>query len=110
MGVVKLNRFEVWLINLDPTQGSEIKKERLCIIVSPPEMMRLATVLVAPMTTKGRAYPCRVQCSFQGKTGLILPDQMRAVDKSRFTRKLGKIDAATQIELCDLLQEIFAYK
>ena len=100
-------RFEVWLIQLNPTKGTEINKTRPCVVVSPDEMAALSTVLVAPMTTKGFDYPCRVSCQFNGKKGLILLDQMRAVDKSRFIKKLGSIDKSTQNTLCLCLQEMF---
>jgi mRNA interferase MazF len=100
-------RFEVWLIQLNPTKGTEINKTRPCVVVSPDEMAALSTVLVAPMTTKGFDYPCRVSCQFNGKKGLILLDQMRAVDKNRFIKKLGSIDKSTQNTLCLCLQEMF---
>ncbi len=105
----KIIRFQVWLIELNPTKGKEINKTRPCIIVSPDEMVALSTVIVAPMTTKGFEFPCRVQCKFKGKKGLILLDQIRAVDKSRLIKNLGIIDNSTQIELCECLQELFAY-
>ena len=72
-------------------------------------MAALSTVLVAPMTTKGFDFPCRIECNFKGQKGLILLDQIRAVDKSRLVKKLGSIDENTQIELCNILQELFAY-
>jgi mRNA interferase MazF len=100
-------RFEVWLIQLNPTKGTEINKTRPCVVISPDEMAALSTVLVAPMTTKGFDYPCRVSCQFNGKKGLILLDQMRAVDKTRFIKKLGSIDKITQNTLCLCLQEMF---
>lgn len=92
-----VERFEVYLVNLDPTVGSEIKKTRPCLIISPDEMNRyIATVIVAPMTTKGRPYPTRVPCRFQGKEGQIVLDQIRTVDKSRLIQKLGTISKSTQ--------------
>lgn len=102
-------RFQVWRVQLDPTQGSEINKTRPCVVISPNELSALATVLMAPMTTKGFEFPCRVACTFRNKQGLILLDQIRAVDKTRLISKLGVIDEATQIELCRRLQELFAY-
>ncbi|HEX8681857.1 MAG TPA: type II toxin-antitoxin system PemK/MazF family toxin, partial [Ardenticatenaceae bacterium] len=91
MGMV-VRRFEVYLINLDPTVGSEIKKARPCLIISPDEMnRRIATVIVAPLTTKGRGYPTRVPCNFRGKAGEIVLDQIRAIDKTRLVRRLGVI-------------------
>jgi mRNA interferase MazF len=105
---VKVNRFDVYLINLDPTQGSEIKKTRPCLVISPDEMNRfISTVIVAPMTTKGRDYPTRVICEFQGKQGQIVLDQIRTVDKSRLIRKLGKIDKDSQMEVLAILTEMF---
>ncbi|MBL0011537.1 MAG: type II toxin-antitoxin system PemK/MazF family toxin [Nitrosomonas sp.] len=101
--------FQVWLVQLDPTQGSEINKTRPCVVISPNELSALSTVLMAPMTTKGLEFPCRVACTFKNKQGLILLDQIRAVDKTRLISKLGVIDEAAQIELCRRLQELFAY-
>lgn len=83
---------------MNPTQGSEIKKTRPCVVVSPDEMSALKTAIVAPMTSKGSSYPTRIQCTFQGKKGLILLDQMRAVDKSRLIQKLGVISKNAQIK------------
>ncbi|WP_193566059.1 type II toxin-antitoxin system PemK/MazF family toxin [Nitrosomonas oligotropha] len=105
----KVSRFQVWLVQLDPTQGSEINKTRPCVVISPDELSALSTVLMAPMTSRGFEFPCRVACSFKEKQGLILLDQIRAVDKTRLVSKLGVIDEATQIELCQRLQEMFAY-
>ncbi|QEP45001.1 type II toxin-antitoxin system PemK/MazF family toxin [Ectothiorhodospiraceae bacterium BW-2] len=104
-----IQRFEVWLIGLNPTTGREINKTRPCVIISPNEMSALSTVIVAPMTTKGFTYPCRVPVEFQQKNGLILIDQIRALDKSRCIKKLGIIDQPTQHALCQCLQEMFAY-
>ena len=105
----KVSRFQVWLVQLDPTQGSEINKTRPCVVISPNELSALSTVLMAPMTSRGFEFPCRVACSFKEKQGLILLDQIRAVDKMRLVSKLGVIDEATQMELCRRLQELFAY-
>ena len=102
-------RFEVYLVSLDPTQGYEMKKIRPCLVVSPDEMNRyIATVFVAPMTTRGRNYPTRVPCTFQGKKGEIVLDQIRTVDKTRLVRKLGKISPHTQRKVLEVLQEMFA--
>jgi mRNA interferase MazF len=102
-------RFDVFLVNLDPTMGSEIRKSRPCLIVSPDEMNRhIATVIVAPMTTKGRDYPTRVLCTFQGKSGQVVLDQLRTVDKLRLVKKLGRIDKETQEAVLSTLAEIFA--
>lgn len=105
----KVSRFQVWLVQLDPTQGPEINKTRPCVVISPDELSALSTVLMAPMITQGFEFPCRVACSFKGKQGLILLDQIRAVDKTRLVKKLGVIDEATQMDLCQRLQELFVY-
>ena len=104
-----ISRFDIWLVQLDPTKGHEIKKKRPCIVISPDEMSLLKTAIVAPMTSKGFNFPTRIQCTFQGQKGLILLDQIRAVDKSRLVKKLGVISKTTQIKVCDCLQELFAY-
>ena len=104
-----IKRFDVCLINLDPTVGSEIRKLRPCLVISPDEMNRyIATVIVAPMTTKGRDYPTRVQCTFKGKNGQVVLDQIRTIDKSRLVQKLGRIDKQTQEEVLTILAEMFA--
>ena len=103
-----MRRFDVYLVNLDPTQGKEIKKTRPATIISPNEMNdHIATVIIAPMTTKSRDYPSRVSCNFQGKRGQIVLDQIRTVDKSRLVKRLGKIDKSTAEEVLDILQELF---
>ncbi len=102
-----MKRFDVWLVDLNPTKGREINKTRSCVVISPNEMSALSTVLMAPMTTKGFELPCRIKCRFKGKGGLVLLDQIRAVDKSRLVKQLGTISAKTQIELCSCLQEMF---
>jgi mRNA interferase MazF len=108
MGVV-VSRFDVFLVNLDPTLGHEIKKTRPCLIISPDEMNKhIETIIIAPMTTKGRSYPSRVPVSFQGKKGQIVLDQIRTIDKTRLTRKLGRIDKRTAPKVLDVLQEMFA--
>jgi mRNA interferase MazF len=104
-----VRRFEVYLVNLDPTVGSEIKKTRPCVIVSPDEMNRhIATVIVAPMTTKGKSYPTRVECKFRGKTGQVVLDQLRTVDKKRLVKRLGRINKETRQEVIAKLGEMFA--
>ena len=106
---VAVTRFEVYLVNLDPTVGTEIRKTRPCLVVSPDEMNRhIRTVIVAPMTTKGRPYPTRIRCRFGGKTGQAVLDQMRAVDTARLVRKLGRIDRRTGDAILAVLQEMFA--
>ena len=107
--MVMCSRFEIWQVELNPTKGKEITKTRPCVIVSPDELANLGTVIVAPMTSKGFAYPSRVRCSFDGKDGLILLDQLRTVDKSRLLKQLGRLETATQIQVCNKLQELFAY-
>ncbi|QTA79679.1 Toxin-antitoxin system, toxin component, mRNA interferase PemK/MazF-like [Desulfonema limicola] len=104
-----VHRFEIWLVQLDPAQGSEIKKTRPCVVVSPDEMAALRTVIVAPMTSKGFHYPTRIQYTFQGKKGLILLDQLRTVDKSRLLQRVGLISQNSQIKIINCLQELFAY-
>ncbi|MCF6346259.1 MAG: type II toxin-antitoxin system PemK/MazF family toxin [Thiomicrorhabdus sp.] len=104
-----VKRFDIWLVDLNPTKGKEINKTRPCVVVSPNEMSALSTVLMAPMTTKGFEFPGRVNCTFNDKSGLILLDQVRAIDKSRLIKKLGSITEKTQIELRSTLQEMFAF-
>lgn len=107
MGVVK--RFDVYRVSLDPTVGSEIQKTRPCLIISPDEMNQyLNTVIVAPMTTKGRDYPTRVPCRFQGKTGQVVLDQIRTVDKGRLANRLGLLGANTQRHVLEVLAEMFS--
>ena len=104
-----VKRFEVYLVNLDPTFGREIKKTRPCLIISPDEMNRyISTVIVAPMTTRGRAYPTRVACRFQGKDGQIILDQIRTIDKRRMVRKISSIDETSKNEMISVLAEMFA--
>ena len=104
-----VKRFDVYLINLDPTVGSEIQKTRPCLVISPDEMNRfIRTVIVAPMTSKGAAYPTRVSCKFQGKRGQVVLDQIRTVDRSRLVTRLGKIDKQTRTEVLSVLGEMFA--
>ena len=104
-----INRFEVFLINLDPTVGSEIKKTRPCLVVSPDEINHyIRTVIVAPLTTKGQPYPTRVRCRFRGKKGQVVLDQIRTVDRSRLIKKLGRISGKTAAAVLDVLREMFA--
>jgi len=100
---------EIWLVSLDPTQGSEMRKTRPCLVISPDEMNRhLRTVLIAPMTTVKRAYPTRVSLTFQGKHGQVALDQVRAVDRQRLVRKIGKVSAATAQAVSTVLVEMFS--
>ena len=102
-------RFDVCLVDLDPTLGHEIKKKRPCLVISPDEMNRhIRTVIVAPMTTAGREYPSRVNTSFDGKKGQIVLDQIRTVDKKRLVKVLGKIDAKTADRVLETLAVMFA--
>jgi mRNA interferase MazF len=104
-----IKRFDVYLVNLDPTVGSEIQKTRPCLIVSPDEMNRfIRTVIVAPMTTKGAQYPTRVACKFQGKQGQVVLDRIRTMDKARLVRRLGKVGEQTRAEVLSVLGEMFA--
>ncbi|HEY9748119.1 MAG TPA: type II toxin-antitoxin system PemK/MazF family toxin [Allocoleopsis sp.] len=104
-----VKHFDVYLVNLDPTIGSEIQKTRPCLVVSPDEMNRnISTVIIAPMTTKGREYPMRVACRFQGKDGQIVLDQLRTVDKLRLVKRLGRISATAQKLVLTVLTEMFS--
>jgi len=104
-----VKRGDIWLVQLDPTVGSEIRKARPCVVVSPPELnAHLRTVLVAPMTSKGFAAPFRVPVTHAGVRGLIVLDQLRAVDKTRLTQRLGAVSAKTLAATLTTLQEVFA--
>jgi mRNA interferase MazF len=107
---VVVNRFDVYLSNLDPTVGSEIQKTRPCLIISPDEMNRnIRTVIVAPMTTTGKDYPTRIACQFKKKKGYIVLDQIRTIDKTRLIKNLGSLDAETQLKVISVLQRLFAF-
>lgn len=104
-----VKRFDVFLINLDPTIGSDIKKTRPCVIVSPDEMNRyLNTTIIAPMTTTERSYPTRVSVHFQGKNGEVVLDQLRTVDKKRLIKRLGRFKKPTSTQILHTLVEMFA--
>ncbi|MDB5713403.1 MAG: growth inhibitor PemK [Sphingomonadales bacterium] len=104
-----VKRGEVWLAALDPTVGSEIQKTRPCLIVSPDELNAgLRTAIIAPMTTGSHPAPFRVPVRFKGKDGLILPDQMRTIDKARFVKRMGRIDAVALAAVLAVLSEMFA--
>ena len=104
-----MNRFDVWLTELDPTRGAEMQKRRPCVVVSPRVLNRiLATVLVAPMTAARHGYPSRVACEFAGRDGEIALDQMRCVDKGRLVRRVGKVDALTVQAIFAVLTEMFS--
>ncbi|PAU93188.1 transcriptional regulator [Aliifodinibius salipaludis] len=104
-----VQRFDVYLISLDPTQGSEIKKTRPCLVISPDEMNRhIRTVIIAPMTSTVKNYPSRVTTTFQKKRGQIVLDQIRTVDKQRLIKKLGTISSSAQDKTLNVLQEMFS--
>jgi mRNA interferase MazF len=104
-----VRRGEVYLVNLNPTQGSEIQKTRPCLVVSPDELnAHLHTFIVAPMTTGGHAYPFRVACRFRGRTGHVVLDQIRVVDHERLVRRLGRLPADTLAQALVVLQEMFS--
>lgn len=106
---VVVNRFDVYLIDLDPTVGSEIKKTRPCLVVSPDDINHhLQTLIVAPLTTKGRSYPTRVPCRFEGKSGQVVLDQIRTVDRARLVKRLGRLDAKSCRLVLAILQDLFA--
>lgn len=102
-------RFDVFLVNLDPTVGREIEKARPCVVISPDEMNRhIRAVTVAPMTTRGRSYPTRVRCRFGGEDGQVVLDQIRTVDSGRLVRKLGTLPERAQDSVLNVLAELFA--
>ena len=108
--VKPLRRYDIYLVNLDPAQGSEIQKMRPCVVISPDEMNRyIRTVIIAPMTSTRRDYPSRVNVTFQRKKGQVVLDQIRTVDKSRLVKRLGVLPDARAHEVADVLQEMFAY-
>ena len=102
-------RSEIYLVNLDPMFGSEIKKTRPCLVISPDEMNRhLRTVIVAPLTSQGRLYPTRVPCTFDGRDGLVVLDQIRTVDTLRLVKRLGQMDPLTMTAVLSYLERMFA--
>lgn len=104
-----VSRGDVWLVSLDPTVESEIRKARPCMVISPPEINEyLKTVIVAPMTTAGRSAAFRIPLTFQGKHGLILLDQIRAIDRTRLAKNLGKVSEKTLVSTLRVLQELFS--
>ncbi len=105
---MEINRFDVFLIALDPTIGHEIKKTRPCTVISPDEMNHhIGTVIIAPMTTKGRDYPTRVPCTFQGVEGQIVLDQIRTIDKRRLVKKRGRLSSSAVDHVLNVLAEMF---
>ena len=105
--VEDIKRYEIYLVKLNPTVGSEIQKTRPCIVVSPNEMNILKTVIVAPMTSKGFNFIFRPKIKFEKKDGLVLLDQIRAVDKTRLVKKLSNVDKLTSEEISTILVEMF---
>ncbi len=106
---MEINRFDVVIVTLDPTKGSEIKKTRPCLVISPNEMnFHISTVIVAPMTSKGRNYPTRINCTFQKIKGQVVLDQIRTIDKSRINKNLGHIESKTQDKVLNGLLELFS--
>ena len=105
-----VKRFDVYLVNLDPTVGSEIQKTRPCLIISPDEMNRnIRTLIIAPMTSALKNYPTRVSCTFRKKQGQTVLDQIRTIDKARLIKKLGTIDSRAQLDVISVLQRLFAF-
>ncbi|MDE2783385.1 MAG: type II toxin-antitoxin system PemK/MazF family toxin [Gemmatimonadota bacterium] len=109
MGVGLPRRGDVYLVSLDPTRGSEIRKTRPCVVVSPDELNDyLGTFLVAPMTTGGHVYPFRIECRFQDRTRHVVADQLRTVDRIRMVRRLGQLPDETMETVLNVLQRMFA--
>lgn len=105
---MEVNRFDVFLVTLDPTIGHEIRKTRPCVVISPDEMNHnIGTIIVAPMTSKGRNYPTRIDCTFQDVEGQVVLDQIRTVDKARLVKKLGQLSQTSGDRILDLLTEMF---
>jgi mRNA interferase MazF len=104
-----ITRGDVYLVRLDPTKGSEIRKTRPCVVISPDELNRhLRTFIAAPMTTGGRAYPWRIACRFQNRSGFVAIDQLRTIDVERVVKRLGRLSNGTTTKVLDTLQEMFA--
>lgn len=104
-----ITRGDVHLVRLDPTLGSEIRKTRPCVVISPDELnQHLRTVIVAPMTTSGHVYPWRIACRFQNRSGFVALDQLRTVDRERLVKRLGRLSTGTTTEALETLQELFA--
>lgn len=105
----RIQRGEVYLVELEPTRGSEIRKTRPCLVVSPDELNAYwQTVIVAPMTTGGHPYPFRVSCRFARRRGHVVLDQLRSVDRKRFRRRLGRLPPTIVTQALVVLQEMFA--
>ncbi len=109
MGMV-ISRFDVFMVDLDPTKGSEIKKKRPCVIISPDEMNKyLNTVITVPLTSVIKGYPSRVSCVFKSKKGEIALDQIRTIDKTRLVNRMGKLNEEISGNILNKLQEIFSW-
>jgi mRNA interferase MazF len=107
--VMVVRRFDVYLVTLDPTVGAEMQKTRPAVVISPDEMNRhIATVIIAPLTTQGKAYPTRITCQFEEKQGFIVLDQLRTVDKARLVKRLGRLNRTEQNQVLATLAELFA--
>ncbi len=105
-----VKRFDVYLVNLDPTVGSEIKKTRPCLVISPDEMNHnIRTVIIAPMTSAQKEYPTRVSCTFKKKKGQIVLDQLRTIDKTRLIKKIGTVNSKSQLDVISILQRLFSF-
>ena len=105
-----VKRFDVYLVHIDPTIGSEIQKKRPFLVISPDEMnSNIRTIIIAPMTSAQKEYPTRVSCTFRKKQGQIVLDQLRTVDKARLIQKLGAIDSKAQLDVISVLQRLFAF-
>jgi len=106
---LKISRFDIVLVTLDPTVGAEIRKTRPCVVISPDEMSPLKTVIVAPLTSRGFEFLFRPKIKFAAKVGLVLLDQIRTVDKSRLVKKIGRVPPDKAKEIADTLVEMFVY-
>lgn len=108
--MVIMRQFEIWIVESNPTKGVEINKTRPCLIISPNSINKmLDIVIVAPLTHSIKNYPSRVDCNFKSEAGQIVLDQIRAVDKSRLTKKIGRVDAETSKNVCTILQVMFQF-
>jgi mRNA interferase MazF len=106
---MEYSRFDIFYVNLDPTIGSEIKKTRPCVVISPNEMNKhISTFIIAPITPKLREYPTRVACKVEGKQGQIVLDQIRTVDKLRLVKKIDVLNKSTQIKVLNVIREMFS--
>lgn len=108
--MVIMKQFEVWTVELNPTKGAEINKTSPCLIVSPDSINKmLNTIIVAPLTHSIKNYPSRVDCNFKSEAGQVVLDQIRAVDKIRLTKKIGRMDVETSKNVCIILQVMFQF-